>query len=304
MSIKQRWEIKPQQIATVFTKIATCRPLIHMIPNTVSAALCADGLSALGARSLMAVAAQEMAEISAQADASVINLGQLDQNKIEAARQVLIHISKSGKPLVLDPVGCGASLFRLQAVQEFLALPWKGLVKGNHSEIYSIQQNQLTREGIDAVQKRQMSVNIPKGNVYLVTGEPDCILWKNGKAKLYHGTENRYNIVGSGCLAGAVAGACSSILCKLDRAYLSAEPKIRTKDKQEEEKVEAYVLSALAASLGMAFALEQAAQASGYGMAKVSLLDGLSRLAGEEFYQWLEQRKNLWNMEIFDPIDR
>ncbi len=304
MSIKQRWEIKPQQIATVFTKIATCRPLIHMIPNTVSAALCADGLSALGARPLMAVAAQEMAEISAQADASVINLGQLDQNKIEAARQVLIHISKSGKPLVLDPVGCGASLFRLQAVQEFLALPWKGLVKGNHSEIYSIQQNQLTREGIDAVQKRQMSVNISKGNVYLVTGEPDCILWKNGKAKLYHGTENRYNIVGSGCLAGAVAGACSSILCKQDRAYLSAEPKIWTKDKQEEEQVKAYVLSALAASLGMGFALEQAAQASGYGMAKVSLLDGLSRLAGEEFYQWLEQRKNLWNMEIFDPIDR
>ena len=54
----------------------------------------------------------------------------------------------------------------------------------------------------------------------------------------------------------------------------------------------------------MGYALEQAAQASGYGMAKASLLDGLSRLAGEEFYQWLEQKKNLWNMEIFDPIDR
>lgn len=304
MSIKQRWEIKPQQIAAVFVKIATCRPLIHMIPNTVSAALCADGLSALGARPLMAVAVQEMAEISAQADASVINLGQLDRPKIEAARQVLIHRSESGKPLVLDPVGCGASLFRLQAVQEFLALPWKGLVKGNHSEIYSIQQNQLTREGIDAVQKRQMSVNIPKGNVYLVTGEPDCILWKNGKAKLYHGRENRYNIVGSGCLAGAVAGACSSIVCQQESTDFSAEPEIRMKDIQEEEQVKAYVLSALAASLGMAFALEQAAQASGYGRAKVSLLDGLSRLAGEEFYQWLEQKKNLWNMEIFDPIDR
>ena len=304
MSIKQQWEITPRQIATVFTKIATGRPLIHMIPNTVSAALCADGLSALGARPLMAVAAQEMAEISAQADASVINLGQLDQHKIEAARQVLIHISKSGKPLVLDPVGCGASLFRLQAVQEFLALPWRGLVKGNRSEIYSIQQNQLTREGIDAVQKRQMSVNIPNGNVYLVTGEPDCILWKTGKAKLYHGTENRYNIVGSGCLAGAVAGACSSIVCRQETTDLSAEPEIQTRDLQEEEQVKAYVLSALAAPLGMGYALEQAAQASGYGMAKASLLDGLSRLAGEEFYQWLEQKKNLWNMEIFDPIDR
>lgn len=304
MSIKQQWEITPRQIATVFTKIATCRPLIHMIPNTVSAALCADGLSALGARPLMAVATQEMAEISAQADASVINLGQLDQHKIEAARQVLINISKSGKPLVLDPVGCGASLFRLQAVQEFLALPWRGLVKGNRSEIYSIQQNQLTREGIDAVQKRQMSVNIPKGSVYLVTGEPDCILWKTGKAKLYHGTENRYNIVGSGCLAGAVAGACSSIVCQQESTDFSVEPEIRMKDIQEEEQVKAYVLSALAASLGMGYALEQAAQASGYGMAKASLLDGLSRLAGEEFYQWLEQKKNLWNMEIFDPIDR
>lgn len=300
MSIKQQWKINPQQIAAVFEEIAACRPLIHMIPNTVSAALCADGLSALGARPLMAVAAQEMTEITAQADASVVNLGQLDLPKIEAARQVLIQMAESGKPLVLDPVGCGASLFRLQAVQEFLALPWKGLVKGNRSEIYSIQQNQLTREGIDAVQKREMSVNIPKGRVYLVTGEPDYILWQNGKAALYHDTENKYNIVGSGCLAGAVAGACSSIVCQQNVTYLSDETEIQTKDAREEKQVKAYVLSALAASLGMAFALEQAAWASGYGMAKGSLLDGLSKLAGEEFRQWLEQRKQSWKVEDFD----
>lgn len=297
MSITQRWEINPQQIAAVFTEIATRRPLIHMIPNTVSAALCADGLSALGARPLMAVAAQEMAEITAQADASVINLGQLDLHKIEAVRQVLIEIAKSAKPLVLDPVGCGASLFRLQAVQAFLSLPWRGLVKGNCSEIYSIQKNQLTREGIDAVQKRQMSVNISKGRVYLVTGEPDYILWENGRAKLYHDTENRYNIVGSGCLAGAVAGACSSIVCRQGIAYLSGLVGDLAEDSKEENQEKAYILAALAASLGMAFALEQAAKASGYGMAKVSLLDGLSSLAGEEFCQWLEQREQLWKIE-------
>lgn len=299
MSIKQQWKIKTQQITAIFEEIAASRPLIHMIPNTVSAALCADGLSALGARPLMAVAAQEMAEITAQADASVVNLGQLDLPKIDATRQVLIQIAESKKPLVLDPVGCGASLFRQQAVLEFLALPWKGLVKGNRSEIYSIQQNQLTREGIDSVQKREMSVNIPKGRVYLVTGEPDCILWKNGKATLYHDTENRYNIVGSGCLVGAIAGACSSIVCRQGTTYLSDQTENLTGN-TEEDQDEAYIVAVLAASLGMAFALEQAAQASGYGMAKISLLDGLSRLTEEEFRQWLEQRKQLWNVEDFN----
>ena len=86
--MKGIWEKTAEQISEVYQEIRRQKPLIHMIPNTVSAALCADGLSALGARPLMAVAAEEMAEITGQADISVVNLGQLNQEKLKAAEQV------------------------------------------------------------------------------------------------------------------------------------------------------------------------------------------------------------------------
>lgn len=270
-------EIKPAQIAGVFREIRRRRPLLHMIPNAVSAALCADGLSALGARPLMALAEQEMTEITQQADGSVVNLGQPDLHKLKAAKLVLSEAAKRKKPLVLDPVGCGASAFRLKSVQELLSLPWQGIIKGNCSEIYSIQQNRLTREGIDAVAERELSGNIPQGRVYLVTGRTDLVLWDKKCVKLSYGRErysegmSRYNIVGGGCLAGAVAGACYSAV---------SAPGV------EEEMVTA----AIAASLGMAFSLEKAAQASGYGTAKMLLLDALCELQGKEFECWLEQR--------------
>lgn len=286
-------EVIPAQISGIFREIKKRRPLIHMLPNTVSVSLCADGLSALGARPLMAVSPQEMAEITQQADGSVINLGQPDDDKLEAARLAMAEAIRLAKPLVLDPVGCGASRFRLQSVQELLSMHWKGIVKGNRSEIYSIQQNQVTREGVDAVASHGLSGKIMRGRVYLATGKEDVILWGGKSCTLSHGRggctgkDNRYNIVGSGCLLGAVVGACYSVLLPAKAGGLLSGVGIRGVA-SEGDRVR--VTAALAASLGMAYSLEKAALAPSYGMAKYFLLDGLDALTGREFEGWLEQR--------------
>ncbi len=281
------YKIRPEEIAGIFQEIRRKRPLIHMLPNAVSASLCADGLSALGARPLMAVAACEMAEITQQADASVINLGQPDLEKLRAAEAVVKEAAGSAKPLVLDPVGCGASRFRLESVQRILNMPWQGIVKGNRSELYSIQQNCLTKEGVDAIADWELSEQVPAGRVYLATGEQDLILWEQKSLKIPHkeehcpGKKSRYNIVGSGCLTGAVAGACYA-------AALSLQPDMRAIC-DEEVHAQMRVKAVLAASLGMAFSLRRADKASGYGMAKTALLDGLCLLAREEFEDWIRQ---------------
>lgn len=256
--------IEPERIKEIFQKIRQEQPLIHMIPNAVSASLCADGLSALGARPLMAVAPQEMEEIVSQADGVVINLGQPTMEKQEAARLALDRAGKEQKPVVLDPVGCGASAFRLEMVQKLLKMPWKGIIKGNQSEVYSIQQNMLTREGIDARKERRLEEIRETGRTFLVSGEADCILWKGGRQKLQKKEKRRRNIVGSGCLLGAVAGACYS---------LETDP----------------VQAALAAAFGMRYALEQADRAEGYGQAKTVLLNVLEQLSSSEFVEWLHR---------------
>lgn len=300
--MKEEWQNTALQMAEMFREIKRQRPLIHMIPNGVSAALCADGLSALGARPLMAVEVVEMQEITEQSDASVVNLGQLNQEKYKAAERALRYGAAYGKPLVLDPVGCGASSFRLRAAQELLALPWYGLVKGNGSEIYSIQRNQLTREGIDCVTERALSRDIPEGRVYLVTGRSDRILRRGKEETIFrHGKtkeRSRYNIVGTGCLAGAVAGACYSVESRLrlgqygrvDIGRQKQQGSAETGGRQTAEKVqEAAGFAAAAASLGMAFALEAASEETGYGSAKTALLDALGRLSNQEFQDWLQR---------------
>ena len=131
--MNSEWKIAPKEISRIFQEIKRKRPLVHMIPNAVTASLCADGLSGLGARPLMAAAAEEMPDIIRQAEACVVNLGQPDTRKLHVAKAAIEEVAKLAKPLVLDPVGCGASQFRLEAVQKLLQMPWQGIVTGNRS---------------------------------------------------------------------------------------------------------------------------------------------------------------------------
>lgn len=258
--------MKPQEIQEIFQKIKEQQPLIHMIPNTVSAALCADGLSALGARPLMAVAAEEMEEMVTQADGVVVNLGQLTKEKQEAAALALEAAGKMRRPVVLDPVGCGASRFRLDTVNKLLGLSWQGILKGNVSELYSIQNQELTREGIDAVAERILVNAASSGRVWLATGTADRIYTLEGETILPPKNSRKYNMVGTGCLLGAVAGACHSV-----------EPDGRR--------------AALAAAQGMAFVLEQTGRTEGYGSGKTKLLDALGRITDTVFLVWMKEKK-------------
>lgn len=281
--------VTPEQIVEIFQSIRKYQDLIHMIPNTVSATLCADGLAAIGARPLMAVAPEEMKEIAEQANACVINLGQLNQDKILAAELAIKYNNKLNKPLVIDPVGCGASSFRFQTLQELLSMPWQGILKGNRSEIYSIQYGELTKEGVDSLEKRQLlepvqlreiSSGISSYNnadvwksVYFITGETDCILWEDKKLEISHKKMRNINLVGSGCLAGAITGACYSAVAREKNYSLPRQ-----------------VVAAIATSFGMAFALEYIEGKKGYGTAKIALLDTLGKLSEQVFLDWLKER--------------
>lgn len=258
--------MKPEEIQEIFKRIRCRQPLIHMIPNIVSAALCADGLSALGARPLMAVAPQEMTEIIKQAEGVVVNLGQLTLEKRQAAGAALKAAEKENKPVVLDPVGCGASAFRQETVQELLKISWKGIIKGNQSEVYSIQQNILTCEGIDAIEERTLTNAVPEGKIFLISGERDRILWQGGICELEKKEKRSYNIVGTGCLLGAVAGACHSVETNPIRA-------------------------AKAAALGIGYGMARAKKAAGYGQAKLALLDALEQLDKEVFLDWMKGKE-------------
>lgn len=237
-------------------RIRERKPLVHMIPNAVTVALCTDGLSALGARPLMAKAPQEMEEIVSYADAIVINMGQLDSEKQEAVVLALDAAARRGVPVVWDPVGAGASRYRKNTYLELLKKRWTGIVKGNRSEIATLQSELLPHHGIDSIGEVVVQYRADDERVWAVSGAEDIVFDAKQKWKFSHIGGKKLRLTGTGCLTGAVMGACYAV---------EKNP----------------VTAAMAAFAIMAYAEKEAGKYNGYGSQKTALLDTLTEIDGE-----------------------
>ena len=110
------------------------RPVVHTITNYVTANDCANLLLAAGASPIMADAPEETAQIAAMADAVILNLGTLSVSKREAMLLAGKAAAAAGKPVVLDPVGAGASDFRRDAAKMLLTEVRPTVIRGNRRD--------------------------------------------------------------------------------------------------------------------------------------------------------------------------
>ena len=113
---------------TRLDKVRRQRPLIHCVSNIVTANDCANLALAVGASPMMAQAPEEMEVISAVSDATVLNTGTPDAEKFRACR---ICAVSARHPVVLDPVGVGASPWRLGQVRALLDLFTPSILRVN-----------------------------------------------------------------------------------------------------------------------------------------------------------------------------
>ena len=97
------------------------RPLVHCISNIVSANDCANVVLAAGAGPVMAHAPEEVADITAASGATVLNTGTPDEGRFRACLLCGQEAARRNQPVVLDPVGVGASPWRLERVEALLA---------------------------------------------------------------------------------------------------------------------------------------------------------------------------------------
>ena len=118
-----------------FEALRPARPMVHCITNSVTINDCANVLLAAGARPIMADDPEESAEITAACRALVLNLGMLSPRKLEAMVKSGHQANRMGIPVVLDPVGAGASTLRTRAAYTLLEEVRFAAVRGNGSEI-------------------------------------------------------------------------------------------------------------------------------------------------------------------------
>ncbi len=204
-------------LGALLTKIRSEKPLVHNITNYVVMNFTANTLLAMGASPVMAHAKNEVEEMVALAKALVINIGTLSDPWIEAMFLAGKKANQLGVPIVLDPVGSGATSLRTATFKRLTReiQPW--IVRGNASEILSIASATVTTKGVDAMHDvehasdtaRQMARQLEC--VVAITGPVDLITDGARVIRCHNGDPMMGKITGTGCAATATIGAFAGV---------------------------------------------------------------------------------------------
>ncbi|GKV68488.1 hydroxyethylthiazole kinase [Sporosarcina sp. NCCP-2716] len=188
-------------------------PLVHCMTNIVAANLQANGLLALGASPVMADGMEEAGEIAALASCTVLNIGTPDARKIEAMIAAGKSARAAGHPLILDPVGAGATRFRKQSAERLLRELDVSLVRGNAGEIAAIAGIDWKAKGVDAgsgnadIAAAARSVAKKYCCLVAVSGEEDIVTDGTHTIRVSGGHPAMTGVSGTGCLLSAVCAA-------------------------------------------------------------------------------------------------
>lgn len=194
------------------------KPLVHCISNLVTANDCANILLAIGASPTMAQAPEEMEEITAQANALVLNTGTPSGAKYEACRLAGRTANRLGIPVVLDPVGVGASAWRLENVRGLLAEVHPSIIRANFGEAEALLGRSGRERGVDSLPAdgngaECLAEELARkyGCTVLLTGREDVVTDGERKTVLSGGSELMKRITGAGCMLSALCGAFAAV---------------------------------------------------------------------------------------------
>ena len=191
-------------------KFADERPLVHHITNYVTANLVANVTLCTGALPVMAHAVSEVAEMSAAASALVINIGTLDASQTESALVAGKSANESGNPVILDPVGAGATALRTQTAERLLGELDISAVCGNAGEIATIAGLSAEVRGVESLagDAKEATVQAARalGIIVSATGKTDYVSDGTRTLAVENGHPLMGRVVGSGCASTAVAG--------------------------------------------------------------------------------------------------
>lgn len=204
--------MKKQQLSDLFSLVREKRPLVHHITNYVTVNDCANITLCAGGAPVMADAAEEVEEMAAVAGALVLNIGTL--NKVQVGSMVLAGRMANDRkiPVVLDPVGAGATQYRTKTVRRLMEELDITIIKGNAGEIGVLAGAEGRVRGVDShglagdPQAIARDFAQDAGLTVVVSGETDIVT--DGKHTLLvdNGHPMMGSISGTGCMAASVTG--------------------------------------------------------------------------------------------------
>ena len=189
------------------------RPLVHNITNFVVMNFTANALLAMGASPVMAHAAAEVEEMVSLAGALVLNIGTLTEEWVESMIRAGRKASACKIPVVLDPVGSGATTLRTRSARRIIAETRPTVVRGNASEVLSLTDASSKTRGVDsahsvgAATAAARSLALELGATLAITGPEDLDTDGTRVIRITNGHPLMARVTGTGCAATVIIGA-------------------------------------------------------------------------------------------------
>ncbi len=207
-------------LSTALRNVRSTTPLVHCITNYVTVNDCANALLACGASPIMSDEPQDVVDIQTICGGLVLNIGTLNEHTIEGMRVAGARARELGHPIVLDPVGAGASKLRTDTAAELLNTAGAQVIRGNMSEVKALAGAAAATRGVDVnpndvVTPENLKENAAfaktlaakTGAVIAITGAIDIVANADRAFAIYNGTPLMGKITGAGCMLTCVTAA-------------------------------------------------------------------------------------------------
>ncbi len=189
------------------------KPLVHNITNYVVMNYTANALLATGASPVMAHAENEVEEMVSFAGSLVLNIGTLSDDWIASMIKAGKKASELGTPVILDPVGSGATSLRTASAKKIIEQVKVRVIRGNPSEILSLRHSDSKTKGVDSIHSVADAADTAKtlaeelNTTLAITGPVDLITDGGQVVRVSNGHPLMARITGTGCTATAIIAA-------------------------------------------------------------------------------------------------
>jgi hydroxyethylthiazole kinase len=202
-----------EKAAENLARLREKKPLIHNITNFVVMNYTANALLAMGASPVMAHAQNEVEDMVSFAGALVLNIGTLTDDWVASMVKAGIKASAMGTPIILDPVGSGATPLRTNAARQIIDQTRVSVIRGNASEILSLRHEDSKTKGVDSVHAvdeaaataRILAEELQK--TLAITGPVDLVTDGQRVIRISNGHPLMGYVTGTGCTATTAIGA-------------------------------------------------------------------------------------------------
>ena len=193
-------------------RLRDAKPLVHQITNYVVMNETANATLALGALPVMAHAREEVEEMVAIAGALVLNIGTLSPHWVEAMLLAGRAANERGIPVVLDPVGAGATTYRTETAKRILDEVDVAVLRGNAGEVATLVGIDAEVRGVESIGSGIDAASLAReagrrlGLVASVTGPVDHVSDGELVVRIENGDPLLAAVSGTGCMSTAITG--------------------------------------------------------------------------------------------------